>query len=397
MLWCSLVGAGSLPAPDTYRDAMLAISEGRMADAEQALSLLASAEPSHAGAWLDMAMLYCAAGNATAAEQFFLEIERRFAPPPPILAVIAHQRRLGCAGSGAKIAMTLRLGRGFESNVNQGANSPSFTLGSGVNQVELVLLPAYRPHGDQFTGLAAEWAREFSPHGTTGVLQLQSRLYDRWTGYNTSSLFLGVEQPWRWGDWGGRVAGSAGWMTLDGQMYLRQTQLQLEVLPPLPLPAGWQLGLLGGWSEMVYPGLTGLNAQWREARSTLSFRQGDAGWQASAGVVQDQAQGQRPGGARAGVLASWQGHMGLGQGVLGELGWQSQRWMAEQDYFPGLMDVRRLQRTQILRAAATFPLRDEQALVLEFKNIQNIENISLFGYRNRVLQLTWQWQPSRRR
>ena len=394
------VTASALSAPtepDVYRDAMIAITEGRTADAEQALAALMEAEPLHAGAWLDLAMLYCATGNSVAAEELFLEIERRFAPPPPILEVIGYQRRLGCIKPPVKMDLTLRMARGFESNVNQGALSPNFSVGSGVNQINLVLLPEYLPHGDQFTSLTADWAREFSPSGATGAVQWQSRLYDHWTGYNTSSLFLSLDQPWRWGAWGWRVAGSTGWVTLNEQMYLQQNQFQLEVSPPTPLPAGWQLGLLGGWSQITYPSLSGLDAQWREARATLSFRRDEAWYQASTGLIQDSAMGQRPGGGRVGVQASWQGRMGWGNGVRGELGWQVQRWTGEQHYSPGLIDVRRIQQTQTLRAAVVFPLRDEQALILEVKDIQNDENISLFSYRNHVLQLTYQWQPSRGR
>lgn len=378
--------------PDLYRDAMLAITEGRLADAEQALASLLAGEPRHAGAWLDLAMLYCAAGNAATAETLFTEIESRFAPPPPILDVITQQRQLGCSGWQAKNHVMLRLGRGFQSNVNQGAPHTNLSIGSGDSLIELVLLPAYWPHSDQFTNLSVELVRDLSPSGATGLLQFQNRTYDHLSGYNTSSFVVGAEQPWRWGSWGLKATGSIGAMSLDGQLYLKQTQLQLALEPPLPLPANWQLGVAAGWNKVSYATLSSFDAQWWETRGTLSYRKGDLWLQSSLSAVQDQQNGHRAGGDRAGTLASLQGRLGLGGQVVVELGWHLQRWQGALDYFPGLIDVRRQQNTRTLRAAAIYPLNGQSTLVLEWKNTENDENISVFAYRDRVLQLSWQWQ-----
>ena len=398
---CVLAYADPVPAdapPDLYRNAMLAMAEGRLAAAEKALTLLAaSEEPRQAGAWLDLAMLYCAAGEAGAAENLFTQIERRFAPPPLILEVIAWQRKLGCAGWQTKNDVTLRLGRGFESNVNQGAHQPSLTIGSGEGQIDLVLLPGYRPLSDQFTSLSAEWVGDFSSNGASGMLQLQSQIYDHLGRYSTNSLLAGAELPWRWGGWGFRGLGSTGVTTLDGQQYLRQRQLQLEVAPPLPLPANWQFGVTGSWSAIAYPTLNSFDAQWWETRATLRYRRDGLWWQASASALQDRPVGERPGGDRAGTFADFQGRMSLASNVVGEVGWKLQRWQGERAYFPGLIEVPRLQQARVLRAAAVFQLSPQQAFVLELKETNNYENVSVFDYRNRVLQLHWRWQALKNR
>jgi hypothetical protein len=383
--------------PDMYRNAMLAMAEGRLAEAEQALGLVALEEPRHAGAWLDLAMLYCAAGKAGAAENLFAQIERRFTPPPPILEVIAWQRKLGCAGWQSKNDVTLRLGRGFESNVNQGAHQPGLSIGSGENQIDLVLSPGYLARSDQFTKLSAEWVREFSSSGASGMLQLQTQTYDHLGRYSNSALLAGGELPWRWGDWGFRGLGSAGVTTLDGRQYLRQSQLQLEVLPPLPLPANWQFGVAASWSAFAYPNLSSFDAQWWETRATLRHRRDDLWWQASVSALQDRQVRERPGGNRIGAFADLQGRIGLADRVVGEAGWKLQRWHGERNYFPGLIELPRLQQTRVLRAAAVFQLSLQQALVLEFKETKNYENITVFDYRNRAVQLYWQWQVLKNR
>jgi len=388
----ALVHASIIAPTDLYRDAMLAITEGRLDDAQSALSALVVLEPHHAGAWLDLAMVYCSVGNGPEAERLFTQIETRFAPPTPILEVIARQRRVGCGGARVAHRVGMRLSRGFESNVNQGASNPNFSIGSGAGQIDLALRPEYQPRSDQFSSVFAEFGRDLSAGGASGLLQLQSRAYDHLSAFNTSSLFASVEQPWLMADWGLRAICSAGWVTLDGRVYLQQQQLQLEVLPSLDLPAHWQWGVTGNWGAVHYPTLVGFDAQWRELRAALNYRKGETWLQASLGVVQDLQMGQRPGGDRSGSLASLQGQFEAGNRMLFEAGWQLQRWQAADLYFPGLIDVRRAQQTSVLRLAAVFPTGRGHALTLEFKDVRNDENISIFEYHNQSVQLGWQWR-----
>jgi len=401
---CLLLGgvlalpAGALAAPaspgenDAYHEAMLAIAQGRLADAQKFLSILTESEPLHAGARLDLALLYCAMGDAASANLLFDDIEQRFAPPPAIAAVIAQQRQQGCAGWRARSLGTLRLGRGFDSNVNQGALNPVFSLSSGLGQIDLVLLPAYLPQKDASNSLALEWQRELSPTGTAGTLQLQARQHDRQRAYDTAALFAGVEQPWHWGGWAARGGVTGGVSSLDGRLYTRQAQAQLELVPALNLPPEWQLGLGASWTGIRYPGLSQMDARWLESRLVLRYHRAGSGWQAQAGSLRDAQRGNRPGGDRSGWQLGLQGRIGLGAGVVGELGWQTQHWRGAQVYAPGLIDVVRRQHTRQLRAAVVYQPSEQQSLTLELKDVFNDENVSVFSYRERVVQLLWQWQ-----
>ena len=384
----------ALPEPatvDLYAQALQAISENRLPNAELALMTLQATEPRHAGAWLDLAMLHCAAGDGVAAEKAFAEIELRFAPPPPILVVIAHQRLIGCKAPPGLGRGSLRLGRGFDNNVNQGAQDPVFSLGNGVNQISLVLLPAYLPQSSQFSSASGEFSYPLAG-GVEGFAQLQARNFDALPSFNTRSLFVGAERPWRVGAWGLGVAGSAGLTMLADQLYLRQSQVQLSVLPPLGLPAHWGVGLSENWSSMAYPALTGFDAQWFESRGVLTYERPGFWWQGSLSAVQDVALGNRPGGDRSGVFVSWQGRMSFDNQVKAELGWQWQRWSGSEVYSPGVIDVARVQNISAWRAAATVPVSAQGALVFELKSTQNTENISIFSFRNQLFQVSWLWQ-----
>lgn len=382
-----------IPSSDAYRDVMLAITEGRLEDAKLGLLSLTQTEPRHAGAWLDLAMLFCATGHASTAEDLFTEIELRFSPPAPIVEVIARQRKLGCLGRQAKNTATLRLGYGSENNVNQGASSPYFSIGSGPSQIDLLLLPAYLPRSDTFWSAGGEWVREFSPGGVTGVVGFESRRYAHLQGYDTSSVSLGAEWPLRWGQWGVKAAGSVGFSTLGGQAYLQQSQVRLEAFLPVPLPEHMGASVKGGWSEASYVALSGFDAQLLEASAGLTYYKNNVGWHAKVGVLRDQARGDRPGGDRMGRMVGWQSSWPLGRGVVGELGGQWQQWQDDQVYSAGLIDVKRQQTTQMLRVAAVFKLNAEQSVAVEWRGTQNAENISIFSFGARGVQVSWRWQP----
>lgn len=376
-----------------YKEAMLFIAEGRYEEAREMLQRLVSQEPEHAGAWLDIAILHCSMGNAREAEAIFDSIENRFSPPPAILEVIAQQRARGCQHQKPETYARLRLGRGYDGNVNQGASNPNFSIGSGNTLVKLVLSPDYAPKKDPFTALSAEFAQALSMRGTRGFIQLQARQYDTFSRFDLSSLVVGVEHPWRLGAWGLRGTGSVGLTTFGGSLYQRQGQLDLQVTPPLTLPKGWEFGIVNGRTGVSYPTMSGFDSQLWESRGLLTYRTENAFAQASVGYAFDKGADQRPGNNRSGVVASLSGRMRLSGDSFGELSWNHQSWEGQQAYSPGLIDQRRRQNTRLLRASFIFPIAPRQTLQVELRDVRNRENISLFEYQARVLQVSWEWQP----
>jgi hypothetical protein len=182
-------------------------------------------------------------------------------------------------------------------------------------------------------------------------------------------------------------------MTLGERLYLRQEQLQLEVRPPIDLPPGWQTSVAAGLKKFGYPTLPGFDAQWRELRSMLSYTQPNYAIQTSLSSVQDVQSGQRPGGDRRGNLKGLSLRRAWTSEWSSELGLQSQTWVGERLYSPGLIDVLRQQQTLTKRMSLNWSYADNQALILEYKEVKNDENISIFGYRNKQWLLHWQWLP----
>lgn len=377
---------------DLYRTAMQSIAEGRKGDASEALMRVVDIEPKHAGAWLDLALIQCGLGHADEAERLFAAIETRFNPPPGILELIAEARDGGCNRWHPVSSGSLTLTRGFDRNVNQGASNPNFVIDRAGGPVQLQLLPEFLPQADRYSMLSGEYVRDVTANGSIGFAQLQLRHNDRVSQYDSGALFAGVETPWRLGSWTLRTTAMVGMVSLGGQFYQRHVQLQGRVGPPLPLPGGTEFTVLAGVNHTNYRTLANFDSNTFELRPQFTWRGNTRTASASLGYLRDVAVSGRPGGDRQGLLLNLLGRQSLPWGMTGELALSHQRWDSDSAYSPGLIELVRSQATTIARANLAYPLGKRQSLQLEVRAVRNRENISIFQYNNRQLQLSYQWQ-----
>lgn len=383
---------------DLYQDALQSIAEGRRNDASRELREQIEKEPLHAGAWLDLAMTQCALGHSDEAERLFATIETRFAPKEmtpgwyEMLRLIAEAREEGCNHWHPSSAWSVSAGRGIDQNVNQGAlNSVYVTVGPDGPQ-EHELTSEFRPQHDQYTLLAGDYSREISPNGATAFVQYAVRRNDRLHQYDSGAAFAGVDLPERFGHWGVRGTGTVSVITLGGSLYQRQVQLQGRVQPPLPLPAGVQLDLVLGATYNGFLTLSNFNSNVWESRAQLSWRKPEQYASFSLGRLKDRALAQRPGGDREGWFANALLRRRLDQHFSAEAALVRQNWDSALPYAPGLIAEVRAQRTRTARASIAYAIDKSQSIQLEARVVRNQENISIFQYNDRQLQLSWQWQ-----
>lgn len=379
--------------PDLYLDAMQAIAEGRYSDASSTLARMIAHGPRNAGEWLDLAMLQCALGHADEAEELFRTIETRFDPPKGLRDIIEQQRVQGCKNWNRQQQWAVTLARGYDQNVNQGASNPLYLIGGASEPLQLA--PEYLPHADHYAVLSADYLTDISQNGDIGYLQLYARHNDRESRYNTISAFAGADHPWRWQRWRLRASGMLGALTLGGQLYQSQTQAQIRVTPPLPLPEGLELSMLTGLTHLNYRTLSNFDANTSELRGILAYHHPQRQAQLSLGYLNDHAVSTRPGGNRVGYSFSLYGRSTLPYQLEGELDWNVQHWEGQSAYSPGLIDTIRRQDTSTLRATLSYPLTPRSALVLEWRQVHNRENISIFQYDNHVFQLSWRWRDGK--
>lgn len=375
-----------------YQQAMQSLADGRRQDASDQLQQLVLKEPQHAGAWIEVALIQCELGHADEAERLFATVETRFNPSRDILEVIASARDSGCKQWQPASSFGLSLARGVDQNVNQGASTSTFVIDRG-GAIELPLLPDFLPKHDQYSVLSGNYARDVTPNGTLGFAQFQVRRNDRLNQYDNASLFAGVEAPHRLGGWAIRSTGMLGLVSLGGRLYQRQVVAQARVTPPLALPYKTQFNLMGGVTHTEYLTLSNFNSNTGELRGQLFYRKDDLSASASLGYLNDHAIAQRPGGNRHGIFSSATARRRLGGELIGELSYTRQTWNSALPYSPELLiDQVRAQTTQVARAVLTYPLARNQSLQLEARAVRNKENISIFQYNNRQLQLSWIWQ-----
>jgi len=375
-----------------YENALQAIAEGRKDDASRTLMRVIEKESLHAGAYLEVALIQCSLGHAEEAERLFAIVETRFDPARPILELIADAREGGCDSWEPSSSTSVSLGRGQDMNVNQGARNPSYIVEREGGQVELPLQAEFLPQHDQYTVVSLEHTRDLTPNGLSGFAQVVSRRNDSLRRYDSTSVYAGVDSPWRFGKWPVRVSAIAGATALGGKLYQRQLQLQTRVGVPVPLPASMQLHVSGGASHNQFLSLSNFDSDTLEFTSQLSYR-GDTGFASlSHGWLTDRARRDRPGGDRHGFATTLQARRPLWRRLSGELSFSYQSWEGSTVYAPGLINTVRDQNTRVARAVLNYAIGRDQSLRLEARAVRNSENISIFQYDNRQIQLSWQWQ-----
>lgn len=377
---------------ELYGAALRALGEGRLEDAAAMLQHVLDEEPRHAGAWLDLAISQCELGNAAEAERLFAGLERHLALPPGIAQVIARYRATGCGKPAARRggAWLLSATRGHDDNVNQGASDQRFSIGTGSTQVEYELDDAFLPKADSFGQLAGSYLRPLGEN-TDLIVQAYSRWHDHQRAQDTASVLGALQHTWKAGGW--RLNGTAalGYVTLDRTFYQRQQQLQARVTPPLKLPAGLDFAVTANLSRLDYPTRPAYDGDTLEAGGILAWRGKRSLLQATLTRLHDASAPVRPGGDRQGWFGSLQWSSAVAEHLGVDASLAHQVWRSDDAYSPGLIDARRLQNTTTARAAAQWQLRPHASLVLEWRGTFNRENISLFQYNSRALQLSLRW------
>ncbi len=381
----------SAPGTDLYQEALEMLAEGRKGDASAALTRLIEIEPLHAGGWLDLALIQCSLGHAEKAERLFQSIISRFAPTAGILELIDNARASGCRSWQASHSASLTLARGIDQNVNQGASSASYSVSRDGVPVDELLSPEFRPMHDQYSVLGGDYIRDLTPNGSIAFGQFQSRRNDTLHRFDSSSLFVGMETPWRFGGWVVRSTSMLGVTTLGSELYQRHAQLQARIVPPILTSGPTQLSFVAGYSHVDYRTLVSFDSNTVELKAQLNYRKGPLSGYITGGYLNDHATGDRAGGNRQGWLTSMQVRKVFSDNITGELGWVRQSWDSERAYAPGVINTVRAQLTNVLRATVIIPLAKNQNLQIEARQVRNKENISLFQYNNRLLQFTWQW------
>jgi hypothetical protein len=197
--------AQNTEAQSSYTQGLQALQERRYDDARTALLQAVQADPSFAGAWLDLAIATQAAGDAVQAEEFLTILETRFAPlPEPVAQSVAglrqriQERSQAQAGQavveGWRWRKAVQVGGGYDTNANAGLSLTDLTLTLPGGSVLLPLAPGLRPAADGYltAAVAADGKRRLGEGQLEVAASLRHRNNRQLNAFDTLELLAGA-------------------------------------------------------------------------------------------------------------------------------------------------------------------------------------------------------------
>ncbi len=328
------------------------------------------------GLWLEMALLACSRGEQEEAERLFRHIETHFSPPPGIQALIDEARSRWCRQV-PRLQMRWAAGLGWSSNVNQAASTHSLWLSERLPALELT--DVKRPLSDPQALLEAD-AQVRVPYGEMGAVA-QLRHHGRHHDFDEDILGLTWRGPvWREGGLVAALSRARSW--LGGRPYA--DYLGLQVSWPMQ---DWTAQ--ARWQEVDYVSAPAFSAQVYTLAAGRQWPRGSGPTSVRLGVSWDRAEGQRPGGDRHGGFGELRlHHPGPGRSRFELAGLYDVR-LSEQAYLPGLLEMRRRQRTLRADLGWSWPVGRDGGWRVGLTLVEVRDNVSFLAYRQTILAVQW--------
>jgi hypothetical protein len=365
---------------DNYDQALQALASGDTQQAEQQLRLTLAHNPRHAGAWLDLALLYCDAGQQQAAFTIFDDIEHNFSPSVGIQALIAHYRQQGCTPitvvPDSKASTSLSYSLGTASNVNLAPSVSSINLVIDTMPQQLILQDSYRPKADSYQELTLYHQQPLA-QGNWQFL-LQARGYGQQTQQDSVYALAAWQPKPTWQLW-------LTQLQLGGIAY--QTGVHLLAMHPLSNTFAPEVQL----SRLTYPSVSGFDANQIEPRLRWHGALGQTQFELAPGYLFDGALDNRPGGNRAGatVQASVSSDGFAPWDMGARLRWQQQQ---DANSYGGLWSQTTRNNSYLRwQLWLGYRITAQQRLGIDYSAQQVRDNIDLFEYNNNTTSLVWQY------
>lgn len=375
------VGAEETPIAADYEAALQALKRGDDREAAARLWRLLEANPAHAGAWLDLGILYCENGLAGAARQIFTLIEQRFAPSPAIRELIERYHKSGCVppSLAARSRWTLGVSLGRDSNANLGTDQRAVTLFFDGNPVTLDLAPPSRAHSDNWRGLQLGWQAAVDSEWTAGAA-ISHRQYTTEHAYDQTRLQGELSR--RLGDRLDTFWFNNLW--LGGHDYLRS--LGARTRQALAPESPWLFDASVGVQQ--YPAQRAYDSAQGEAKLGYSWRFNSAlrvnAW---AGAQLDHPLNERHGGARRGPVLQVEGQFIPAPGWRLDSGLRFQNLSDRKTYSPLFGAVVREQSLAYGWFSLTRHVAPQTRCSLAGQALKSSDRIALFDFAQNQLWL----------
>ncbi|WP_151636856.1 tetratricopeptide repeat protein [Noviherbaspirillum aerium] len=399
---CALVLATNTRAqavanpPDPYQEALQLMEQGNTPGAIDQIQDLLKTSPNHAGAWLDLALLYCEQGDAARARRIFDHVEQQFQPPPAIQELITHYRKSGCAPAVApKGRFTFTVGGGHTDNANRGlANTAiDIVLPLGVTTVNL---EGFTPKASVLAAVSANYVQEIQAlPGVSWFAGLTEKQYPSVQELNQRSLMAGISQQRVFGRWLQEFDAVATHLSLDERSHQKGLLARGAVWLPVARPGQPRFGAELSLSRWRYPHQPAYDNKIIETGISMRWAPTDRlGLRATAGRVADLASNARPGMDRRGHYLNLGGQWLMSETYRLDAGLRLRRLQDEAQYSVLFGERRHRSMQRQMHVGIQMEKNPMTAGVwrLEWEGLQSRDNIPLFPYNSRTLSLSWQYQ-----
>ncbi len=386
-LGCAYAEPGPAAPPPAYDAALEALLAGDQIEAVRRLWRIVESEPDHAGAWLDLGLIYCDSGMALAAGRIFDHVERRFSPGEAILQLIGLVRSRGCRPPPPPpppFRLLVGLRAGHDSNPNFGLAADSLTLRINGVPTPVALNAASRPQPSAWS--AINLLAEGSPAPGWRLHALAGLADYRRGGEHDQRRFLlaashaagpAYTSAWLSGTW----LGGDAYQGVAGFRHRRQ------------LGEGrWEADLI--LQRLHHPGRNVLDGWTLEPR--LGYRlelPGEGLLVLAAGPHLDRPDAaDRPGGRRLGAALQ----LDLVQPLPG--GWRldafarAQRLADADAYSPLFGDAHRSQRLGLLSLNLGRPVGKAARCGLQYQALDSRDPIPVFTYRQHIASVGCEYE-----
>jgi hypothetical protein len=374
-----------------------AIIGGDLSTALKMIRRMEQTAPENAGGLLDVAMLYCEAGQSDDAERVFKLLETNYAPPPAIQQLIDYTRQLGCARPPPRRwSVNYGISTGYTDNVNAGPSQSTIRLPDAAPVRELTLLPSYLARADTFIGLdAAGEVQVGGDKAVTLIGGLRARQYTSESQFSYQQLLAGVSARQLIGQhmWDGLLAGSA--LMLGGHLYETALNAQAgfwgEATERQGRPARNGLDLFA--SVLQYPQNSSYDATLLEVRGKSQWQlRDDTTALGAAGLVADLSRRNRIGGDRAGFMVSMRTETRLSDARQLNLHLQQYMLNDANIYNETLFgDLKRSPTSGFLSVRLQQKLNLHDTVYIQITRNWRDDTIPLFQMSSTVLLIGYQW------
>lgn len=378
---------------DPHRYALSELENRRYATAIRALNAVLAKDQSNLGAWLDLGIAHCLAGNADSASRIFLTLEARDDLPTGVAEVLAFYRTGGCRPRPLGVQGFLSAGAGFATNVNLAPLSSLISLpGLGL---DLTLQSDSRPRRSAFgqVDVGAVYALTSDQSWTVaGLAQIQRYGQAPDLGLDSTQASLSYRRP-------SAVALTESQLTyaqlwLGGRPHVAALSASGQTLHHAVGPVS--VGVSGNVTRLSFSELTAFDAIQYDARARLIFNSGSARVTLDAGWIEDRPIGERAGGRRHGPVA--QARLQMPAGKLGSLDFVARRtWLRDSNPYNETLfaDLIRSSQQLSFQAAWRIPVAPQTSLRIDYKLQSARDTISLFSYNAHTISAAMEWSFAR--